>query len=165
MVSPAPHRRFPQRGVTLIEMLIVMTLLSLMVGISFPVAAAGIDNIRLTSAAEQTASFLNQALTRADRRQEVIELTISPRDNLIQARSLDPRSLRRHEYSDGVSIARILPEYPQEIPGQPKRFLLYPGGAIPRIGIQLRNRRGGVRVISIDPVSGVPLIERSAPQS
>ena len=45
-------------------------------------------------------------------------------------------------------------------PDQPRRYLLYPGGAPPRLGILLENRRGTRRMVVLDPITGVPAIER-----
>ena len=43
---------------------------------------------------------------------------------------------------------------------EPRRFLLFPGGAFPRITVVLRSEKGGRRSIQIDPVTAVPKIER-----
>jgi hypothetical protein len=37
-----------------------------------------------------------------------------------------------------------------------RRFLVYPGGSIPRIGIQIATMRGRSRMVSVDPVTGSP---------
>ena len=55
-----------QRGITLIEMLIVVSLSGLMVGITFPSVSAGIDSLRITSTSDSIVSFLNGALNRAE---------------------------------------------------------------------------------------------------
>jgi hypothetical protein len=39
---------------------------------------------------------------------------------------------------------------------EPRRFLVYPGGSIPRIGIQIATMRGRSRMVSVDPVTGSP---------
>jgi prepilin-type N-terminal cleavage/methylation domain-containing protein len=69
------------RGVTLVEMMVVMTIIALMAGISFPAVSAGIDSVRLRSATDSLASFLNAAVNRAERRQQAVEVVISPKDN------------------------------------------------------------------------------------
>src|SRR5512141_2256603 len=71
-------------GITLIEMLVVMVVIGLMAAISFPAASAGIDSIRINSASQSTAAFLNAALTRVERRQEPVELVISPGVNTMR---------------------------------------------------------------------------------
>src|ERR1035437_6655329 len=69
-------------GVTLVEMMIVVAIIGLMVGITFPAVSAGLDSVRLSSATDSLASFLNAAVNRAERRQQPMELIISPKDNL-----------------------------------------------------------------------------------
>jgi hypothetical protein len=43
---------------------------------------------------------------------------------------------------------------------EPRRFLLEPGGAFPRIALVLRNEKGARRSLRIDPATGVPEIRR-----
>ena len=151
-----------QAGVTLIELLIVVALVSLLVGITFPAVGAGVDSLRLASASNRVAMFLNTALHRAERRQQVVELTIQPAENRLVLRSTDPGSERTLDLEEGVRIAAVYPALPQAEQG-PRRFLLLPGGTPPRIRIELRNRRGDRRLVSVDPITGVPRIE--IPQS
>src|SRR5258707_897233 len=58
----APSRRKTrdtgsQRGVTLIELLIVLTLIALVTGISYPSAASSVESLRLRSVSDQVVSF------------------------------------------------------------------------------------------------------------
>src|SRR3979411_2322862 len=84
-----------QRGVTLLELLIVMTLIALIAGISFPSVASGIDSLRLRSTGDQIVAFLNMSLDRADRRQQAVEIVVSPEENAFVARSSDLGFTRR----------------------------------------------------------------------
>lgn len=148
-----------QRGVTLIEMLIVVALLGLLVGITFPSVTAGIDSLRLNSATDSIASFLNAGLNRAERLQETVEVEISLKSNTLTLRSSQPGFLRTLELPDGVVIRAVHPDIPVE-PELPRRFLIFPGGTVPRIGVELVNRRGVRRIVRVDPITGVPSIER-----
>ena len=147
-----------QRGVTLIEMLIVVGLISLMAGITFPTVSSGIDSLRITSASDSIVSFLNGALNRAERRQEVVEVSISISENTLTLRSAQPGFNRELKMPDGVTIRAVLPENPGN-PQASRHFLLYPGGTVPSFGVELVNRRGVRRIIRVDPITGAPLVE------
>ncbi len=145
-------------GVTLVEMLVVVALISLMVGISFPAITSGIDSLRLNAATNGVVSFLDYGLSRAERRQQVVEITISKTDNSIEMRSSEPGFLRKMQMPDGVSIVQVLPPWPDN-PDAKRNFLLYPGGTVPPLGLQLINRRNVQRVVRVDPITGVPHVE------
>lgn len=146
------------RGITLVEMVIVVGLLGLLVGITFPSVTAGIDSMRLRSASDSIVSFLNGAMNRAERRQQVVEVTVSPREARLSLRSTEAGFERTLELPDGVTIRAVLPEIPRAA-DEPRQFLLFPGGAIPGFGIELVNRRGARRIVSVDPIVGAPRVE------
>ena len=145
-----------ERGVTLLEMLVVVGIVSILMGVSYPSIAASVDSVRLATAADSTAAFLNSALNRAEQRHQVLELTISKRQNQLILRSGDPSFLRKLELPTGVRIAEILPTADEEA----RVFYLIPGGAAPRVGVQLVNARGAKRTVRVDPITGAPEIER-----
>ena len=80
-----------ERGVTLVELLIVVAIAGAMVAVVLPTFSKGLQNMRLSQASDSVAAFLNGALNRAERRQQAMDITISPRENLIQMRSADAR--------------------------------------------------------------------------
>lgn len=146
-----------RRGVTLIEMLIVVTIIGLIAAVSFPAVSSGIESLRLVSASDSIVSFLNAGLNRADRRQEAVEVAISINPSIL---TLTSNSLsRKLEMPSGVTIEQVLPPLPEPVEG-PRKFLLVPGGTVPRIGIQIVNRRGVRRIVRVNPMTGVPEIER-----
>ena len=134
---------------TLLEALIVVALIALIAGISFPSVTSGLDTLRLRSASDSIVSFLNIALDHADRRQQAVEIVISPRENLLLSRTADLGFSRRLEIPAQIHIVG-------DAEGEPRRFLVYPGGSIPRIGIQIATMRGQSRMVSVDPVTGSP---------
>ena len=150
-------RKAQQRGVTLLEMMIVTAIIALVAGLSFPSAAAGVEQMRLRSTTDSVVGFLNTAIDRAQRRQQVVEVWIAPQDGVLTARTPDLGFSRKLEIPAGFRISEIRPALPNN-QVQPRRFLLYPGGTIPRIAIEIasatnENRR---RYVSVDPFTGQP---------
>ena len=148
-----------ERGVTLIEMLVVVILIALMVGITFPSISCGLDSIRLASAADSVVGFLNSGLNRAERRQQVVEVTIDPKAEALVLRSTELNYERRLTLPDGVLIAAVLPPL-QGNAEAPRRFYLYPGGSVPGFGLTLASRKGTRRIVRVDPITGVPRIQK-----
>jgi len=149
-----------QRGITLVELVVVMALLGLLAGITFPSLSSGLDAVRLNAASNSLVSFFNAGLNRAERRQQAIEITISKADRTLRLRSVEPGFARTLELPEGVAIRAVLPELPQE-EEQPVRYiLLYPGGALPRFGVEIASPKGERRIVRVDPITGVPRVER-----
>jgi prepilin-type N-terminal cleavage/methylation domain-containing protein len=158
MPTSSVGRASKRRGVTLIELLLVVAIVGLLAGIAFPSVSAGLESIRLSSASNSLVSFLNGALNRAERREEVMEVVVSPKENELSMYSAAPGFQRKLQLPEGVVIETVLPE--QEGPRDATRsFLLIPGGVPPRIGVQIRNRRGARRIVRVDPITGVPQVE------
>ena len=86
------HKTDSRAGVTLIEMVVVVGIISLIVGIAFPAVTSGIDSLRLNAATNSVVSFVNSGLNRAERRQQVVEITISKSENALSMRSTEPGS-------------------------------------------------------------------------
>jgi len=150
-------------GVTLMEMLVVLAIVGLLAGISIPSLSAGLDSVRMVSATDSVASFLNAAVNRAERRQEPIELLISTKDNALKLYSNEPGFTRELKMPEGVRIEAVLPKETDEEDG-PMRLILLPGASVPGIGIQLANRRGTRRIVRLDPMTGFPHVESVIPQ-
>ena len=156
--NSARHAR--SAGVTLLEMLVVVSLIALMVGISFPSITAGMESLRLRSAAGEVVSMFNSALTRADRLQDAVELNISPQRRLIASRAIRTNFMRQIDLPEGIHIAHVYPEdlrWAVDESGAlvDRHFIVYPNGAVPRIVIDLANERGAHRIVLLDPITGV----------
>ena len=156
-MGQSSQSRFSRRGVTLIEMLIVMALIALIAGIAAPSVSAGLDSLRLRSTSDAIIGFFNTALARADTRQQVVEILISPAEGTITATSGDHGFYKRLDVANPIRILSVQPELADaEDQNQTRRFLVYPGGSVPKIAIEIGNSRGRKRLVSIDPVTGVP---------
>lgn len=148
-----------ERGVTLLEMLVVVSIIAVLVGISYPSITGGLDSIRLATAADSVAAFLNAAADRAERKHVVVEVSINKRRGELELRTPEPNSLRKMKLPDGITIREILPRLtPAE--EDARNIYLYPGGAVPRVGVELVTKKGARRVVRIDPITGAPEIQR-----
>jgi prepilin-type N-terminal cleavage/methylation domain-containing protein len=153
------RRRSSTKGVTLLEMLVVVGIVAILMGVSYPSIAASVDSVRLATAADSTAAFLNSALNRAEARHQVLELTIAKKENHLLLRSADPSFRKSLELPTGVKILEILPVgFASQEEG--RVFYLIPGGAAPRMGVALVNARGARRTVWIDPITSAPEIRR-----
>jgi hypothetical protein len=95
---------------------------------------------------------MTSAMNRVERTETPAAIVIAPKENQLffyTAASGDKpeKSLKMPQ---GVSIEG----------DEPRRFLLQPGGAFPRIALLLRSDKGLRRSIKIDPATGVPDIQR-----
>jgi general secretion pathway protein H len=161
--APAPSpQRPPSAGVTLMEMLVVVMIIALLAGISVPAVSAGIDSVRLRSATDSISAFLNAAEVRAERRQQPVELIVSPKENAFALYSNEPGFARELKLPDGISIEAVLP--PESDEEGPRRLILLPGGGIPAIGVQVANRHGSRRIVHLDPMTGYPRVDVVAAQ-
>ena len=143
---------------TLIELLVVMTIVGLIVAVSAPSVGAGIDSVRLASASDSIATFLNAAVDHAERRQQPVELVISPKEGRFAAYSNEPGFQREMTLPDGIAIEAVLPRTSED-PAAATRLILMPGATVPGIGVQFANRRGGRRIVRLDPMTGFPRTE------
>ena len=151
--------RASRRGVTLVEMVVVVAIIALIVGLSLPAASAGLDSVRMVSATDSVAAFLNAAVTRAERRQQPIELVVFPQEGRLALYSNEPGFTRELTMPDGVSIEAVLPAQENADPATPRRVLFIPGAPVPGISIQLGNRRHAHRTVHLDPMTGFPRVE------
>jgi prepilin-type N-terminal cleavage/methylation domain-containing protein len=142
-------------GITLIEMMVVITIIGAVVAVSAPSISAGIDSVRMKSATGSVAAFLNAAANRAERRQQAIALVISPPKGTLSLYSNEPGFERELKLPEGIRIEAVLPKT-DEIE---TRLILLPGASLPGIGIQLINTRGGRRIVRLDPMTGFPRVE------
>jgi type II secretion system protein H len=146
-----------ERGVTLIEMMVVVMIISVIAVITTPTVSAGIDAVRLATATSSVAAFLNSASTHAERRERPVELIISAKTLVFI--STDPGSKHELNMPDGISMEPISAQPSEDAEGI-SRWLFMPGGAVPSVGIKLSNKHGGARTVKLDPMTGFPRVER-----
>jgi prepilin-type N-terminal cleavage/methylation domain-containing protein len=153
-----------ERGITLLEMIVVVAIIGLIVGVSFPSVSAGIDSVRMVSAGDSVAAFLNAAVNRSQRREEPVELVIDLRTSHLAAYSNDASFARELTLPEGITIEAVLSGQPGDPSDEPqRRIVLMPGAAVPGIGIQLLGKRGARRIVRLDPMTGYPRVEGVRP--
>ena len=140
--------------------MVVVAIMSIIAGISFPAVSSGLDSLRLNAALNSIVTFIDQGLSRAERREQVVEVTISKPDNAIFMRATGPGFDRKLAMPDGITIEKILPDLPDESAeiNNTRAFLLYPGGTAPALGVLVSNRRHAEKVVQVDPMTGVAVI-------
>jgi type II secretory pathway pseudopilin PulG len=153
-----PARPNPELGLTLLEMVVVTAIIGLIVAVTAPAVSAGIDSVRMTSATGSVSSFLNAALSRAERRQTAVEIVISPKENSLSAYSAEPGFHRELKLPDGIRIEALRPPV-EDQSDSVRRLILMPGDTAPGIGIQLANQHGSHRLVRLDPMTGFPHVE------
>lgn len=141
----APRR--PRAGVTLIEMLVVVTLIGLAASIAYPTAIGGLSAIRLRGAVEQAQTFFLQAKQYADRRQEVVQLTIDPEGNRLRALSETGAWLETLEFADGVAVAGL---------EEAHSVILFPGSPAPAFALMLDSGEGERLGFRMNFLTGLP---------
>ena len=91
-------------------------------------------------------------MNQVDRRERPAAIVVTPKENqlAVYTAASGDKPDQRLEMPPGIAIEG----------DEPRRFLLQPGGAFPRIALILRNEKGSRRSIRIDPATGVPEIRR-----
>ena len=142
------------------EMMIVVCIIALVVGVSVPSITAGLDSVRMVSAADSVAAFLNAAVNRSQRREEPVEIVIDLKSARLTSYASD--TTRELTLPDGIGIEAVLTG--EEKPEEPLyRIVLLPGGVVPGFGVQLLSRRGARRIVHLDPMTGYPRVESVKP--
>lgn len=140
-------------------MMVVVAIIGMIAAVSAPSVSSGLDSVRLSTATESIASFLNSAVNRAERHQEPVEVVISVKENRLRMLSGEPGSTRELKLPDGINIEAILPKEGTEGSEEGRRLILMPGGTVPGIGVQVVNQHGGRRIVRLDPMTGFPRVE------
>lgn len=145
--ASATKRLSSTSGMTLIEMLVVVGIVSIVLTIAFPNVTSGLDGIRLKTAVDRVGSFWSAARQRADRFQTPVQVTVDPEKNELRAASA------ANDWNDSFDLSNRL-----HIAGleQPQRYLLYPGAPSPDFRLMLEAESGSRAGIKINVFTGVP---------
>lgn len=133
-------------------MLIVVAIIAAIASVSFPSLTAGLAGVRLSSSAGDVASFFTSSLNRVERREQPAAIVIDPAKNRI--------AVFTAASGDKPASELVLPTGIVIDAQDATRYIVYPGGAFPRISLTLKNEKNARRRIRIDPVTAVPQIDR-----
>jgi type II secretion system protein H len=136
------------RGITLIEMLVVMTLVGLLTAVVAPSVGSGVETVRLRATGERLAATLRTARTRAMRARHYMQVSVDPQSRVVELRDLE---------GGAVSVWEI-PSTIRVLSDQPMTFLVYPDGATPVMRVELRNQRGREVEVASDPFTLFPTV-------
>lgn len=105
MLSTSPA--YPQRGVTLIELMIAIAILGLLLGLGVPSFGAWIQNTQIRNAAESVQNGLNLARAEAVRRNIAVKFTLGTGSSWTVALSSAGTSIQSNPNSEGASNATV----------------------------------------------------------
>ena len=139
-------------GFTLLEMLVVLVLVGVITAVAVPVAGAGIQTLRLQSAARHVAAALRLARGRAIRSQEIHLVSLDREQSRVTVASGDLRFRRSFQLPPGVRLQEaLLRDGTPPRPGRrPERIDFYfaPSGLSQALEVRLVNARGrSLRVV------------------
>src|ERR1051325_253598 len=109
------------RGITLIEMMVVVAIIGVIAATTGPAISAGLDAGRLSTAPNSVASCVNAAVARAERKQQPVELVIAASG--ISMYSNQPGADRELKLPDGIRVEAVLPKTDEA----ERRLILLPG--------------------------------------
>ena len=137
-----------KRGITLIEMLVVMTILGLLAAVVGPSVGSGVETVRLRATGEKLASTLRLARTRALRTRHYMQVTVDPQSRAVELRDLEGGSASSWEIPNTIQVQS----------DRALKFLVYPDGGSQVMRVDLRNQRGRQVEVASDPFTMFPSV-------
>lgn len=155
-----------EQGVTLLELIVVMIILSLMLGLVAPRFGVWMDNWRIRTAAERIAQTLRDARNRAVYEQRyymvVITQASSQEGSAVRVRMIEPASGWIREYTLPAGIR--VDEGEDAPPDAVFRLTAYPSGGMDERTLRLRNSGGHEVDVHINFLLDGPEIQVAARQ-
>ncbi len=166
----AKNKKTQQRGITLLELLVVAALASILLAVVFPSVRSGLSTLELHSSARRLAAAAKYARDQAIYRQSFFQLEIDTESGTISVIDMDRDATtetnatgqsgsvirRSFELPATVRIGEILPDE-GDAPSRIRRFLFSPDGGSDPFQVVLENPRRKVQV-STDPLTGFPKV-------
>jgi prepilin-type N-terminal cleavage/methylation domain-containing protein len=148
------HPRPREAGVTLLELVIVLAIISLAVSLVAPRFGNWSDEWTLRSTAERVAQTVRYARTRALFEQSYYVVEIEPRAHLVRVFNPATGFLRGFALPQGVTV-----DDGENPPPQVVRLLLPPSGVVEERSLWLTDRRGSKFRIHVSFLLGAPTVQ------
>jgi prepilin-type N-terminal cleavage/methylation domain-containing protein len=148
------HPGSQEAGVTLLELVLVLAILSLAVSLVAPRFGNWSDEWTLRSAAEGVAQTVRYARTRALFEQSYYVVEIEPGAHLVRVFNPASGFLRAFALPRGVTV-----EDGENPPPAVVRLLLPPSGVVEERNLWLSNRRGSKFRVHVNFLLGTPAVE------
>jgi type II secretory pathway pseudopilin PulG len=129
---------------TLLELMVVITILALMAGLVVPRIGPWLDNWRVRSAAERIAQAFRYARTRALFEQHYYLVEIFPEKSLVRVLQPDSKFMREFSLPDGVQAGEGDPKEIRRGAPEVLRYFFPPSGEVEQKDLWLRNKQGRV---------------------
>ncbi|MBI4464405.1 MAG: GspH/FimT family protein [Acidobacteria bacterium] len=142
------------RGITLMELLVVVVLASILLAVVFPSAGAGLATLQLRSSAQRLAAAAKYAREQAIYRQRFFQLELDPETNQISVADLESGATRAFQLPEAVHVEPVLAPERGEAAGI-RRWIFFPDGSSEPFQVVLETRQRRVQV-SADPLTGFP---------
>ena len=127
------------RGFSLIEVVIVISMIALSLTIVGPRIGAGIGRLELEQAAQEVRSLITQGRLHAQRTDREHYLVIDKRENSITLLDSEMHPMRQQQLSSSIQIA--LKSF-----SDLESIFIAPSGIVRGEPIRLQNRAGGIEV-------------------
>jgi prepilin-type N-terminal cleavage/methylation domain-containing protein len=148
------RRRPLEAGVTLLELVIVLAIISLAVSLVAPRFGNWSDEWTLRSAADRVAQTVRYARTRALFEQSYYVVEIAPAKHLVRVFNPDSGYLREFVLPRGVTV-----DDGERYPPPVIRLLLPPSGVVEERNLWLTDRRGSKFRVHVNFMLGAPAVE------
>jgi type II secretion system protein H len=144
-------------GVTLMEMLVVMTLIGLLASVATPSVTAGMETVKLRNSAERLAATLRLARERAVRTRHYFQVTVDPQTRRVELRDLEGDYVRDWEIPVAVNADCGLRNAEC-----PNTFVFPPDGSVPGTRLVLENSRKRKLAVELDAFTALPAVKELA---
>jgi len=135
-------------GITLMEMLVVMTLIGLLASVATPSVTAGMETVKLRSSAERVAATLRLARERAVRTRHYFQVTVDPQTRRVELRDLEGDFVRDWTLPETISVKAE----------RSLLFLFGPDGSVPSLHVDLENSKRRTASVEMDAFTALPAV-------